>query len=63
MIDGDKMAVCNQCKQTLIEIDNHGERLTGCLTCNRWYTAEGKRKKLSEEDLRALYLLKHGGAK
>jgi hypothetical protein len=26
-----------------------------------WYTADGKRKKLSEEDLRALYLLKHGG--
>ena len=57
------MASCNQCKQALIEIDNRGEQLTGCLACNRWYTAEGKRKKLSEEDLRALYLLKHGGAK
>jgi hypothetical protein len=27
---------CNQCGQDLIEIDNRGERLKGCLTCNLW---------------------------
>ena len=32
---------CRECGQELIEIDNRGERLWGCLTCNLW-TAEGK---------------------
>jgi hypothetical protein len=27
---------CNQCGGELIEIDNRGERLTGCLFCNLW---------------------------
>jgi len=59
MTDDDKIAVCNQCKQPLTEIDNRGEHLTGCLTCNLWAMAEGTRwKRLSEEDLRALHLLK-----
>ena len=59
MTDDDKIARCNQCKQPLTEIDNRGERLTGCLTCNLWAMAEGARwKRLSEEDLRALHLLK-----
>jgi hypothetical protein len=62
MTDDDKNACCNQCKGTLIEIDNRGERLTGCLTCNLWATAEGKRwKRLSEEDLRALHLIDDRG--
>jgi hypothetical protein len=30
---------CNQCGQQLIEIDNRGERLIGCLTCNLWAAA------------------------
>ena len=34
MTDDDKITRCNHCKQALIEIDNRGERLTGCLTCN-----------------------------
>ena len=59
MTDDDKIARCNQCKQPLTEIDNRGERLIGCLTCNLWAMAEGTRwKRLSEEDLRALHLLK-----
>jgi hypothetical protein len=60
--EDDNSACCNQCKQPLTEIDNHGERLTGCVTCNLWATAGGKRwKRLSEEDLRALHLLtRHG---
>jgi hypothetical protein len=62
MKSSDKTACCNQCKQPLTEIDNYGERLTGCLTCNLWATADGTRwKRLSEEDLRALHLLvRHG---
>jgi hypothetical protein len=52
---------CNNCGQALMEIDNRGERLMGCLTCNLWAPAEGKRwTRLSEEDLRALHHLRHG---
>jgi hypothetical protein len=60
--EDENTACCNQCKQPLIEIDNHGERLTGCMTCNLWSRAGGKRwKRLSEEDLRALHrLTRHG---
>lgn len=59
MTDHDSTARCNQCKEVLIEIDNRGERLTGCLTCNLWSAADGKRwKRLSEEDLRALHHLR-----
>jgi hypothetical protein len=62
MTDDEKVACCNQCKQSLIEIDNHGERLIGCMTCNLWATAEGKRwKRLSEEDLNALHQLNRHG--
>ena len=58
MKDGDKVATCDQCKQALTEIDNRGERLIGCLTCNLWSVADGKRwKRLSEGDLRAIHAL------
>jgi len=61
MTDDDKIGCCNHCKQGLIEIDNRGERLTGCLTCNLWASVDSKRwKRLSEADLRALHLLRHG---
>jgi hypothetical protein len=55
---------CNQCGQQLVEIDNRGERLVGCLTCNLW-AAEGKESwvRLSEEDLRALHELRHKGSR
>jgi hypothetical protein len=43
MTDLDGIACCHQCKQALIEIDNYGERLTGCLTFNLWSVADGKR--------------------
>ena len=62
MTDDDKIACCNHCKRTIIEIDNRGERLTGCLTCNLWSAPGAKRwTRLSEEDLRALHQLRHGG--
>jgi hypothetical protein len=61
LIDDNKLGRCNQCQQALSEIDNHGERLVGCFTCNLWADAEGKRwKRLSEEDLRSLHRLRHG---
>ena len=52
-----RMDRCNHCKQELIEIDNRGERLTGCLSCNLW-SASGERLwiSLSDEDLHALAL-------
>ena len=48
-------ATCRECKQPLIEIDNRGKRLTGCMTCNIWWSADDKKVRLSEEDLRALH--------
>ena len=36
LAEGGKAERCNQCGQELIEIDNRGERLVGCLTCNLW---------------------------
>ena len=33
MEPGDK---CPSCHRTLIEIDHYGERLVGCIECNRW---------------------------
>lgn len=59
MSDKDGIARCIQCKEPLIKIDNYGEGLTGCLTCNLWSVADGKRWiRLSEEDLRTLHLLR-----
>jgi hypothetical protein len=58
------MGRCHNCGQELIEIDNGGERLIGCLTCNLWTAGRGERWiRLSEEDLRALHQLRHGGHK
>ena len=30
---------CHNCGQELMEIDKRGERLTGCVECNRWSSA------------------------
>jgi hypothetical protein len=27
---------CDRCGEQLVEIDRRGERLTGCIECNRW---------------------------
>ena len=29
---------CRECKQPLTELDNGGQYLRGCLTCNIWWT-------------------------
>ena len=35
------------------EIDNRGKRLTGCMMCNIWWSADDKKVRLSEEDFGA----------
>jgi hypothetical protein len=58
MTVNDKIDCCNQCKQPLTEIENRGQRLTGCL--NVQPVGDRGRKALEalcEEDLRALHLL------
>ena len=60
-----QMDHCNHCNQELIEIDNRGEGLTGCLSCNLWSASdESLWISLSDQDLHALALhsLRHGGA-
>ena len=52
---------CLECKQPLVEIDNRGVRLTGCMTCNIWLSEDDEKVRLSEEDLHALQTLFHGG--
>src|SRR6187455_2933567 len=48
---------CKQCNQRLVEIDNYGERLIGCIECNRW-TSRGSKQpiELPVDDLEALKL-------
>ena len=45
---------CSQCNGLLIEIDFYGERLVGCLDCNRWTRDGWLFIHLPEEDLEAL---------
>jgi len=33
---------CHNCGQELVEIDNRGQRLTGCITCNLWTAGDAK---------------------
>ena len=44
------------CQRPLIEIDYYGERLVGCIECNRWGKAGDKTlvMELLEDDLEAL---------
>jgi len=49
---------CTECKQPLIMLDNRGEWLRGCGTCNEWRDSEGNAVKLSVEDLTALHALR-----
>ena len=51
-------AICNECKQQLIMIDNRGRHLQGCLTCNEWQDSAGNQVKLSVEDLAALHAMR-----
>ena len=51
-------SLCFECKRPLVEIDNRGQRLRGCMTCNKWWSlTEREAVKLSVEDLSALQKL------
>jgi hypothetical protein len=46
---------CFQCKHLLIEIDHYGQRLVGCIECNRWRLPGSSRVvELTEDDILAL---------
>jgi len=46
---------CKQCDQPLVEIDNYGERLIGCIECNCWTWRGSKQPiELPQDDLEAL---------
>ena len=50
---------CKECGQPVVEIDNRGQRLHGCMTCNVWWSVTGGGAvKLSVEDLAALHALR-----
>jgi hypothetical protein len=54
---------CNYCQQELIDIDNRGERLTGCLPCNLWSVSGEKLWiELCADDLQALEELRRAEA-
>jgi len=48
--------VCFKCRGALIEIDHYGERLIGCVECNRWGRPDDKQlvMELMDEDIEAL---------
>jgi hypothetical protein len=55
-------SLCFECKRPLVEIDNRGQRLPGCMTCNKWWSlTEREAVKLSVEDLAALHALRRTG--
>lgn len=47
---------CTFCGRPVIEIDHHGERLVGCIDCNRWSWPGSDQlfMELPEEDIEAL---------
>ena len=47
---------CFQCRGSLVEIDQYGHRLVGCVECNRWtkFGSEHLVMELPEEDIGAL---------
>ena len=53
-------ATCTECKQPLAEIDNGGQILAGCITCNLWRDQDGNVVRLSVEDLSALHAFRRG---
>ena len=53
---------CDRCGERLIEIDRYGERLTGCVECNRWSSSRSAFVvELSIEDFEALLGLETKG--
>ena len=58
MSDESAASYCHECKRPLTEIDNRGELLRGCMTCNIWWSDTGAKVRLPEEDLRSLYQMR-----
>jgi hypothetical protein len=55
-LDNDEVGKCEKCNRRPLEIDHYGQRLIGCIDCNRW-SWEGSKHlfmELVEEDLLAL---------
>jgi hypothetical protein len=50
--------ICRECKLPRVTIDSRGEPPTGRMTCNIWWSADDKKVRLSEEDLRALHAMR-----
>ena len=47
--------LCSQCDLPLIELDAYGERLRGCVECNKWQSlGSGEWRHLANDDLIAL---------
>jgi hypothetical protein len=42
-LDDDEIGTYQKCNRQLIEIDHYGERLIGCIDCNRWSWEGSKR--------------------
>lgn len=61
MVEAD-VGDCKTCGHPIIEIDYYGERLFGCIECNRWSSRGSKRLslKMPEEDLGALQTIRDG---
>jgi len=50
-----KCFIAGRCNSYLVEIDRDGERLTGCLQCNRWQSSKHAFVvELSAKELKAL---------
>jgi len=60
VIDGGKGGQAGQMfgMQALIEIDNRGQHLKSCASCNVWLSMSGKRVELSVADLHAIQELR-----
>jgi hypothetical protein len=58
--DAEQAGVCSKRNRQLIEIDHYGQRLIGCVECNRWSWRGSNRlfMELPEEDLSALRKLR-----
>jgi hypothetical protein len=51
----DNTQICLHCNGQLVEIDHYGERLIGCVKCNKWNWRGGKglEVELPQDDLEA----------
>jgi len=56
---------CPCCDGQLVEIDHYGDRLIGCIKCNKWNWRGGKglEVELPQDDLEALRAFRQWSAK